>query len=69
MKGEEQQAEGTTGEWMEKQTTAGGSEQQGRPRRRQGAVFVGRKTLWRGVKGAKFWVAELQGSKVAKRRT
>ena len=57
MKGEEQQAERR----MDGKADCGkegGTEQQGRPRRRQGAVFVGRKTLWKGVKGVKFWVGE-----------
>ena len=74
MKGEEQQADRGENGWKSR-LREGGREQQGRPRR-QGALFVGRKTLWKeSVKGAKFWVAELQeaGSKVlfvlAKRST
>ena len=62
MKGEEQQADRGENGWKSR-LREGGSEQQGRPRRRQGAVFVGRKTLWKeSVKGVKFWVGELRAS-------
>ena len=53
MKGEEQQAERR----MDGKADCGkegGTEQQGRPRRRQGAVFVGRKTLWKESRAPNF---------------
>ena len=52
MKGEEQQADRGENGWKSR-LREGGSEQQGR-RRRQGAVFVGRTTLWKESRTANF---------------
>ena len=66
MKGEEQQADRGENGWKGR-LREGGSEQQGRRRRRQGAVFVGRKTLWKESRAANFGsvnVGQVAGSKV-----
>ena len=64
MKGEEQQADRGENGWKGR-LREGGSEQQGH--RRQGAVFVGRKTLWKESRAANFGsvnLGQVAGSKV-----